>query len=193
MDLVCDNYLKALVIKGDPPIEILVETDYNLRTQYADAIGDHEYLHYCNLLIETIRLETTLVQIENIVKVLKECYNKVLANLLNRLCSSSFDFDITNYEDYTNKLQRCLNRSKSLKINIDLKKMALEKLEAKQGKGSNPKREYFLGTLITLSDDSGYPLREESVTVWEFCERIKRFNKKIDQLKLSNHGRRQNR
>jgi len=107
---------------------------------------------------------------------------------LNKLLHTNIVFDVNNAEQYDGNLLRCLNRSKSIKINIDLKKIALSKLEEKyNSKDGKATREYYMGILISLSDEAGYHLQED-ITVWEFCERIRRYKKAAETLKNKKNG-----
>ena len=192
VDLVADGNKLAIVKEGQPPIHVLLDTEKDLRVQYADAIGDNEYKLYCGRLNEITRLEITLAQIQSLVAALREAYVPAFEKALNKLLLTSFVFDVAKPEQYDNNLQRALNRSREIKLRITLKKGALAKLEEKYSSGDGGQkatREYFMGILIELSDSAGYPL-SDNITVWEFCERIKKHNKKNDLLtaKAKNRG-----
>lgn len=191
--LTVDGYEGAVVKSGNPPRHELLEAIHNLRTQYADAIGDGEYRLYCNLIKEITELELTLTQIDSLVGTLRNAYTPVLAGALNRLLRTSFTFDITRLEDYDRNLDRCLNRAKGYKISVDLKKASLAAIEKKhKNAGATPTREYYESVLITLEDEAKFPLDPESLTVWQYCERLRRYNKKSEQLKAQANGRRGN-
>ena len=181
IDLTVDGYLKALIKEGTPPENELHRAENELRIQYADAIGDGEYRVYVGVIKELADMELVLSQVYSMVRVLTDVYVPLFADRLNRLLKTSFVFDINNPEAYDKLLSRCLNRSKIYKLRIDLKKIELEKLETKyQGKSGKATREYYMGLLISLSDHAGYPITD-NITVYEFCERIKRANK-INEL-----------
>lgn len=192
MDFTVDGYLKALVKEGNPPEHELLTAGNELMVQYADAIGDAEYRMYCGVIKEIGKLELTLSQIHSLVNTLKDVYSPVFVKELNRLLKTDFLLDVNNPAEYDKILSRFLNRSKIFKIRIDLKRIELGKLEQKykveEGKAN---REYYMGVLISLSDDAGIQLTD-NITVWEFCERIKRCNRKNELLNSSN-GRRKNR
>lgn len=179
IDFTVDGYLHALTKTGTPTEAELVDAANELRIQVADVAGDHEYRLYCNTIKEITNLELTIVQVQELVNVLKDAYVELFAAQLNRLLpNSKLVFDVNNPEQYDRTLQRALNRSKGLKINIDLKKQKLEALQVKyeaQGAGK-VNREYYMGVLLTLSDSARYPL-SDSITVWEFYERMKRHNR----------------
>lgn len=181
MDLVVDGYKGALIKSGNPPENELAKAEADLRVQYADAMGDHEYRLYCNTVKSIAIEELTLVQVEEIVACLRSAYAPQLADALNKLLPGArLVFDVSKPEAYDAQLQRALNRAKSLKLSISLKRQKLDALEQKYGKKAAPgavNREYYYSVLLTLSADSGYRLTDE-VSVWEFCELIKRHNRK---------------
>lgn len=189
IDVSVDGYLRALVKEGNPPELELKLAEHELRIQYSDAAGDHQYRLYVNLVNEISRLEILLKQIESLINTLRDVYNPVLAKELNSLLSTSFKLDISKPEEYDKLLDRCYRRSRGYNVTIALKKTALAEMEKKyQGQLSKPSREYYMGSLIALSDDAGYPLSDQ-ITVWEFLERIKRYNKKFaPPLKRKKNG-----
>jgi hypothetical protein len=183
MDLVCDGNLNALIKEGNPPHNELIAVETEMRIQYADAMGDHEYRHYVNAMKEVTVLQLTLTQIESLIEVLRDAYHPVFAKELNDLLRCNLQFDVSDPKQYDHNLDRAFRRSRSYKMRIDLKSIEIRKLELKyMGGNGKPAREYFYGLLISLSDDAGYPLNE-TVTVWEFCERIRRANRKAEQHK----------
>lgn len=183
--------MHVLIRHGEPPPAEMVKAAVNIQQEYADSVGDAEHKVYCGLLKEVTLLQLTLQQIHSLVSVLREAYNELLAKSLNDLLKSSLKFDIRNLEEYDKNLDRALRRSKGLKIELDLKTIALKAVEKKyEDLNKKPSREFYYGILITLSDDAGYHLYDE-IPTWEFCERMKRF--KVRHEKLAANGGRKNR
>lgn len=171
-----DGNLSALVISGFPnPLELELAW-VDIQQEYSDAIGHNEAKLYISVLKEIILTEGKLSLIETTVKILSQIHSVELCKQLNKLCETSFAFDPENEEKYFNELQRCINRSKSLKIKADLKRGQFEAIKKKfEGKGEKLTREYFASILITLSDHAKYPVTD-SITVYEYAERLRRFN-----------------
>lgn len=179
-----DGDYQALVISGEPPLNELQKAAELISQQYTDTIGDIDYKLYCQTLKEITLLQLTLEQVNNLVNTLREAYNPVLARALNSLLSTNFTFDITNLAGYDRMLDGCISRSKSLKIQLDIQLKRYEQLQTKfEGDGKKPTREYYKGILMTLSDAAGYNLPEDSMTVWEFAERMRRFHEKMKKPK----------
>lgn len=189
IDLTVNGYEYAIVKDGQPPVHELRKTIRELKTQYADASGDHEYRFYCNIIKEITDAQLTLQQIESLVSTLRTVYTPVLAKALNSLLRASLVFDVYNAVDYDKNLDRALKRSRGIKLTIDLKQIQIKQLEQKYENGNKPTQEYYLGILISLEQDAGFSLHPENITVWQFCERISRFNKKSEQIKARTNGR----
>lgn len=183
MDLTVDGYHGAVVKSGNPPEHEILKAENELRVQYADAIGDAEYKMYVNAIKEVATLEMTLSQIHNLVRALYETYVPQFESALNKLMPGSrIILDITNPDKYDEQLMRAIRRSKGIKIRLDLKRATLTKMEEKYSSGGKVSREYYMSILISLSNDAGFRLNENDITVWEFCERIKRFNRKTEMI-----------
>lgn len=184
IDVVVDNNIYALVITGHPTIEQLHDAWNDINSQYADAIGDAEYKLYLSAFKDVTVLTLTLQAIEACIDTLKLFPHAYLFDELNRLLSTSFNFDFKDYDEYQKLLKRCWQRSRSFKIQLDLKLISFEAIRKKFEDSKPPTREYFQSILITLSDHAKYPIME-TITVFEFAERLHRLNKYHEQLKLA--------
>lgn len=190
MRLIVDGDIRAIIRDGEPPEHELRIVEGNLRIAYADAMGDNEYKFYCASIKEVTRLEITLAQIEQLITVLREAYVRAFADKLNQLVGSSFVFDVTRPEEYDKTLDRCFRRSRGIKISLDLERAKLLKYEEKHsGSTVTPKREYYYSVLLTISQTQGFRISSE-ISVWEFCELLRRHNKLIESQQIPVHGRR---
>lgn len=189
IDCIVNHNLSTLIISGFPSEFELTESWSSIVQQYTDAMGNQEHRLYTNLTKE-IAVNTIVYNLINrSVSILRKQYHQQLCKELNKLLSTSFKFDFQDQERYNKELDRCINRSKSLKINIDLLQIKVAELEKKfNGKSQTPTIEYYQTTLITLSDYAKYQI-SDSITVFEFCERIKRLNNYYDQMKQQNKKR----
>ena len=187
IDCKVDDNLYALVITGQPAIEDLKAAWASILQEEADQSGDHEHQMYVSLYRDVKILETTLFQIHWLVGQLKEVYYVELAKRLNKLLLTNFKFDYTNPEQYFKELSRCMNRSKGIKIDLDLKLQqfeAIHKSRQEQGEGKKPTREYYQAILITLSDHVKYPV-SDLITVYEFCDRMRRCSASLSASEIS--------
>lgn len=175
------NY-HALVISGHPTEHELLLAWSNIQQEYADAMGDHEHRLYITLYKEVTLLKVTLQTIHYLIEILQEVFFEPYTALLNNLLRTDFKFDHTDKHKYHEILRRCFNRSKGIKIDLELKLAQFQAIEKKNREtGKKPTREYFQSVLITISDHAKYQL-QDSITVYEFCDRIRRFNKYCEQV-----------
>ena len=187
IDCQVNKNLSALVISGFPSPEALQSAWINIQYEYAEATGDNEMKVYAGSKKDIALLSCTLQQVEMCAVALRdilklEGYSDEIEEIkdkwafeMNALLKTSFKFDFYDKQTYLHNLQRCINRSKAFKIDMDLKKSKFEAIQKKFEKGTAPDETYFMNLLITLSDACGYSLRDD-ITVFEFCERIKRLN-----------------
>lgn len=183
IDVVVDDYYAALIITGNPAPEELLLAWAGIQSEYADAIGDHEHRMYVSLFKEVSILAINLQTIEYLVEILEQVYQPELCNMLNKMLLTTFKFDPADPEKYKATLKRCLMRSKGIKIDLELKQGQLKAMEKKNDAESpKPSREYFQSILITLSDHAQYAI-QDSITVFEFCSRIKRYTQYCEQAK----------
>jgi len=184
IDVTVDDNLYALVITGQPSMEQLQLAWAQINQEYADVMGDNEHRMYISVYRDIKVLETTLKLIHWLVEQMREVYYVEFANRLNALLNTRFKFDHTRPEQYFNELTRCINRSKGYKIDLDLKLAQFEVIQKnrkEQGEGEKPSREYYQAILITLSDHVKYPVGD-SITVFEFCDRVRRFSDYCKQV-----------
>lgn len=183
IDVLVDQNIYALIITGKPSDIELLEAWSDIQIQYADAIKDNETRMLATLGKELNRLKITHQQILDAIKVLKNYYTPQFANMLNKLLSTSFKFDVRLKEDYDNDLKRAANRSKGIMIAIQLKQKAYDAMRTKFGTSDQKvTREYFQGILITLSDFVQYRVGD-NIAVFEFCDRIRRLNQHNETIK----------
>jgi hypothetical protein len=180
-----DGSLNAIIIEGESTPEDLTHAWGEIMEQYSEAVGTVEHRYHLQLLKEVCMIEWRYNTIHLLILELRNTYVQQFAALLNKLLLTSFIFDVKDAEAYDKMLDRCHNRSKGIKMDLDLKTMKLTQLQAKLGaKGvvSKPTRAYFDNTLISLSDHAGFHLTTQ-ITTSEFCIRLKRLIEFIDSQK----------
>lgn len=184
VDCIVDNNLHSLVIEGKPTELQLQEAWNNILSEYTEAIGNHEYRIYISLYKEISLLKLSYNQIITSIEMLRVVYSEYLCQQLNNLLKTSCKFNYKDQNSYQEELSKCLRRSKSIKISIDLKVLQFDAIQKKHFGKEEQKytRGYFDSILINLSDHAKYEIHE-SITVSKYCERIKRFNKYIETLK----------
>lgn len=178
IDCVVNGNLYALVIDGIAPenSEALLGSAWmDIQQQYADAVGDSEYSHYLFTYRDLHVLNATYQMVQGVLDVMRYHYDERLAGIINDSLSTSFIFDPNNQEEYNKTIQRCINRSKALKLRMDMVRASYEAMQSKFEGSQKPDKNYFSSILTTISDFVGYQVTNQ-ITVFEFCDRIKRLN-----------------
>lgn len=186
IECVVDGNLSALIISGYPTQEQLEAAWLDIAEQYADAMGDAEHRMYIKLYKELVYLNIEYKQILSLIEVLTIVVYKPFEQKLNELLFTNFSFTANREKE----LDTCFRLSKSTLLKIDMKKAQLDGLKEKgDDTDKTPTREYFQSILITLSDYSKYPV-QETITTYQFCERVKRFTQFVEKQKAEKNGRR---
>jgi len=186
VDCLIKNNLSHLIISGSPSPDNLAIAWSDITQEYVDAIGNSGFEMYLMLAKELALLEVRLCLVENCVAILKCVYEKKYADKVNEILHTNFVFDYNDQDKYQELLDRCLVRSKSIFIQITLKRAQLEGQDARFKSDSKaPTREYFQSILITLSDHAKYEIGD-SITVYKFTDRIRRLNEYVRSLEKQN-------
>lgn len=187
IDVSVDGNLAALTISGMPAQSDLLLAWSEIKQQYADAMGDGESIIYLCLYRDLVILSNKIQSVKLIIESLRRFYYEPLAAELNDMLNTNFQFNPYDNEAYQKLLDRCSNIAKAFKIDFDLNMIHFKAIQAKQETkgGANYTREYFQSVLITLSDYAKFPV-QDSITVFEFCTRIKRYNSYCEQLEKAN-------
>ncbi|MDP4151195.1 MAG: hypothetical protein Q8943_17445 [Bacteroidota bacterium] len=179
----CDGRLKSLIIEGEADEDTLQAVWADILAEYSQEIGSHEHKLYLNLFKEAGVLAADIRDIHRIVSILGIVYSARLAAELNVLVEANFQFDPSDVKEYQRLLQACLDRSQSKKIDLQIKEQQLEEIHKKTNNPSKaPTAKYFNTVLITLSDYAKFNVSDE-ITVFEYCERVRRLNKYLESLK----------
>ncbi len=198
-----DDNLYALIINGHPSIEELRSTWASILADYTDRLGTEEYKLYASCYKEITLLELTISQIEILAGggkdkngqpvpgLLSKCYSAELCEELNKLLRTQIVFNPEDQPSYQEALMKCQRRTWSIRVRLDLKRTQFEAIKKKQegGAGQATGRDYFISVLIKLSDHARYPI-QDSVTVFEYCERIIQLNKFVASQNTQNRKRR---
>lgn len=179
IDCIVNNNIYSLIISGHPDVNDLYLQWHEISQQYADAIGDNDHRMYAIMLRDYTITCANYELIQRGIQILKIVHHPEICNKINKILSTSLKFNATDQKAYDNDLKTAWRRSKAFKIKSDLLKVSLDNMG---GDKVVPSKEYFARILIALSDKAGFYLTD-SITTFEFCERIKQFNAYHDNLK----------
>jgi hypothetical protein len=193
IEVMVNSNLAALITFGSPSQNTLLFAWQDICNQFEDAMGNSEHKVFLILYKEVSLLSATYEQIQFLIKTLlllndKGIYSPYFYAELNKHLKTSFAFSKENKEQNAELLKRCYNRSKGIKLQLDLKQTQLNALNGKHVEGKKQTKEYYYSILITLSDHAKYPVTD-AITTFEYCERVKRFNQYYEQVKSKSNGR----
>lgn len=187
IECIVDGNLAALIISGIPTEEQLSAAWETISHKYIERIGTNEYKMYVALYKEINLLKISLNQVNIIAQredkekniepgILRLYYVEKLAKELNSLLKTNCTLNYNDPKSYHAELDKCIRRSKSIKIQLDLKLLTFDAIEKKNkgNKGQKMDREYFTSILVTLSDHAKYQIAD-NIKMGEYCERLKRF------------------
>lgn len=188
VDAAVNNNIYALVISGKPTDHELIFAWTKIYTEYSDCVGTGEHKLYTSVFSEVAYLTAKYKNILILIAALAQSneyriFHAEAYELLNKLLDSKFPFSETDTEANEGYLKKCVSRSKGLKMRLDMQNMKLESFKEKNPGGEPITKKYFTSILITLSQFAGFHL-DDSMTVEEYCEWIKRFNSYCEKAKL---------
>lgn len=171
-----DNDLSALIIEGHPSDAELESAWDGLIGAYHEAKGDIVVLRRLVIYKELSLLTINLREVYECVLILRDPlrYAPFFHKKLNQMLECDLPLDPNDIVSYMKTLARYLKRSSSIKRAIELKKIEYEAVQ--QGAvGKKADAAYYDSMFITLSDYAKYRI-DDSITVFEYCERCKRLN-----------------
>ena len=182
IDATVDEKLNSIVISGYPEQNEIESAWQELLTQYNEAMGDNESRLYFSLHKQILQREIDLQRVNLGVEILRGCYVKEIETFLNGIFFTAITLDPEDRESYYRILDTFLNRSKSITLDLDLKRMQYESIKAKnKDKESKPTREYFISIRMNLSNHAKFEVTDK-ISVFEFCQRVQELNKYCESL-----------
>lgn len=191
IECACDDNLAALIISGFPSANDLKLAWADINEQYADTMGDKDHKMYVKLLKEITGLTIDYNRILLLIEILHVVKYAPFEAKLNELLFTNYQFTD---DRRAKELEICKRLSKSLLVKIDMKTVRVNAIKSKQPDGAKPTRESYYAMLITLSDHARYMI-PDTITVFDFCERINRYDQFVElekqkELQRQNNGRR---
>lgn len=172
--------LSRLIVAGKATPEQLQDAWQQICRQYSDTMGDHEYRLYLSLYLNISDLSAEIQVIETLVAVMRKIYLPQYGKALNKMLNTNFVFEWQEQEAYHKLLNRCIVRTGSTKLLLEIKLRQFKAIEAKFASGGGVTDEYFDSLLITLTDFAKVRI-DDTISTYEFCERFKRMMKHIEK------------
>jgi hypothetical protein len=185
----CDENYRALVIEGGATDRQLQEAWVVILAEYYELRGDTaEGMEVWQLSRDVMRLQNHLFLLEQCVEFLKVKWSDSIADSVNKL---GYLFRPASKEDYTEDLNRVVNKSKTKYIQLQQFIKQLEQQVKKIG-DKKPTRDYFDNMLINIEEMQKVSYSMDVLPVQKFVLLEKKYWKQIEQLKsrAAKHGNR---
>ena len=189
IDCICDNNFDGLIILGKPTSDELATAFEAIYEQYIEAVGGKDLLRHirqikeiaiaqnrvvsAECIIETFKLYPTEGLYEQLYKfgykLPKKPYNYANVNEVLRIFVANYKYDFR-------KLEKLI--------------LEFESVNKSDGeKSSGYTREYFIGSLVDMSEAFKFNISEKDLSVLQYCIYINRYKSYCDaQLKKLQHG-----
>ncbi len=187
IDVVVDGDLTALVISGEPSEADLLAALENITVEYNDAMSadNPKELRKVGLMKGVTIIEARAAALEEMLKLLALYRVDQFIKEINRVLQCSLKFSAEDPAEYDRDLKRAQTRLKGLRLRakIDTDKLEAFATEAEKGNPMKADRQFFERVLINLSDHAKIELSADRITVFQFTERVRRYNKYFETQK----------
>lgn len=193
IDCLVDNNIYALVISGKPTEEDLLSAWDDILMEYNFQMMDEEGKHHFNLRKQLEILKLDYIKLEICLQVLSAEIDypdmvepeKRFADDANRITANNFKFDHSKPDQFRKELRSVIAILKFLSLKIQIKTAEVEALNKNTSK-EKPTKEYFQTILNTLSIGIAEFQLSDSMSVYSFCDWVKKYNSKIKFLESQN-------
>lgn len=189
IDALVDEKIHSIVVSGNPDEQQIGQAWAELLMQFHESMGDNESRMFFSLHKQILQKEIDLKQVSLALAMLAgdnenvPCFIPQLLTFLNELFYSNLELYPDDPEDYYHKLNIFRNKSASIRMNIDMKRIQYDSISDKRkGAGQKPDRPYFQTILLNLSGWRQYEINDR-ISVFEFCELVNRLNKYLETVK----------
>lgn len=179
LDCLYDDMLEGLIIEGDPPVNEIQNAWNKLHAEYSGLMMSGKHSKEMELVQEVNTINAKLVLIDGIIQHLIISYDKELVDILNALLLKCDLLEDDPLNIAHKKLKGVAIRAKKLVAQLQLKENELKKIQ-ESSKGETG-REYYSKTLLILSKENGYAMRENDITVYQFIIAVNMLNDKITE------------
>lgn len=183
LDALCDDNLNSLIIAGKATKDQLTQAWVLILAEYYEQRGDGiDGNEQWSLSRDIQKLNNHLHILDICVQFLLERYSESIADSVRRL---GYSFRPTSFEsvDYIVELNAVVQKSKTKYIQLQ---QLIKQLEAKMQEGGQekPKRESFEQAIIYFEEMQGATYNIDELTVSKFIMLEKKYNQKIEHLKM---------
>jgi hypothetical protein len=171
LDVLFDKDYSRLVIKGDPPEEVLKEAWRGIYLQYCELVQDGAYNELFDKTKRIQELNGKIAFLDGTIQYLQMSYDPALVKMVNEL---GIGLELTLTDDAAKKLKIVQGMMKRLIVDMNILKKEVEALEA-ESKTKND-LDYYEDWLSMMSKTYGYAVRAKDISVMQFVRQQKKIN-----------------
>lgn len=180
--IVCENDLSTLVLKGNPPIEVLEAARLKIITEFSVLTGGSSI--HLNSTRKVYYYHSLIILYSLCAELILSGEQEIPVKVLNK---NGLHCDIPNNIEETNKL---IDKIKSVisekKIRLKAENKKLSSIDDK--KMGKPTRENFISSLVTISKHAGFRLTTD-ISLMEYASYLNDYKREIEQLKRLRYGK----
>ena len=189
IDCICDNDYKGLIISGNPTNEEIATAFEAIYEQYIEAVGGKDLLRHIRQIKEIAISQNRVVSAECIIETFKLYPTEGLYEQLYK-----FGYNLPkkpyNYSNVNEVLRIFVANYKYDFRKLEKLILEFESVNKSDGeKSSGYTREYFIGSLVDMSEAFKFNISEKDLSLLQYCIYINRYKAYCDaQLKKIQHG-----
>jgi hypothetical protein len=171
--------LKYLIKSGTVPVEELYSIWDKINDEYRTLSGDTDSNHTFELYKDMHILDREIMTITSIVNQLRILRNPELIDMLQNVFGFSYE-----YVDLDNDLNKTITGAKARVMDLKLKEKEYNDIVATEDKQNELTEFDFIEQLVVLSEDIGYEIRMDAISVAQYIAYYNKFKAKV-LIKLS--------
>lgn len=184
LDVLFDRDYSRLIIKGEPPEEVLKEAWASIYLQYCELVQDGAYNELFDKTKRIQELNGKVALLDGIVQYLQLSYDADLVKMVNEL---GIGLELNALDDAPQKLKIVQGMIKRLIIDMNILKKEVEALE-EEGKSNNG-LDYYEDWLTIMSKHFRYAVRAKDISVMQFVRQQKKINEQnVKQQRKQQHA-----
>ena len=171
LDVLFDKDYSRLIIKGEPPEEVLKEKWASIYLQYCEQVQEGSY----NELFEKTRaiqeMNGKITLLDGIVQYLQMCHDADMVKIVNEM---GIGLELTAADDANKKLKLVQGFIKRMILDMNELKKDVERIEGERKEGAD--MAYYEDWLTIMSKTYGYAVRAKDISVMQFVRNQKKIN-----------------
>lgn len=171
LDVLFDKDYSRLIIKGEPPEEVLKEAWTSIYLQYCDLAGEGTYNELFEKTKQIQEMNGKITLLDGIVQYLQMCHDSDMVAIVNEM---GIGLELTQQDDAPKKLKIVQGYIKRMILDMEELKKDVLRIEGERKEGAD--MAYYEDWLTVMSKTYQYAVRAKDISVMQFVRQQKRIN-----------------